>query len=143
MSKALKISDAATLAIHALTALAVTDSDDPVKLPKLAGLLRASEAHLGKIMHRLVQAELVESKRGPHGGFLLGDRALSATLLDIYEMFDGPLGHDTCLLGYEECPFGRCVLGNALHEMNELLYASLGGKTIGDLVPSDDEQQTD
>jgi len=133
MDTALKISEAAGLAIHAVTILARTGGDEPVKLSRIARLLGASEAHLGKVMHRLAQARVVSSKRGPSGGFTLGPRAAAMTLLDVYEMIDGPLGESKCLMGYMACPLGGCVLGDAVQSINEHVRSTLGNQRISDL----------
>jgi Rrf2 family protein len=138
VESALRISEAAGLAIHAVTIIARKAGKagaEPIKISRLAELLNASEAHLGKVMHRLALAKMVTSKRGPDGGFVLGKLASKTTLLDIYEMFDGPLGHTNCLLGYRHCPFGGCALGDAITVANERLRSILGGKALGDLTP--------
>jgi len=134
MEGALKISEAAGLAIHAVTILARLGHGEPVKLSRMAALLNASEAHLGKVMHRLAQARVVTSKRGPTGGFTLGPRAEEMTLLDLYEMIDGPLGDNTCLMGYLGCPLGGCVLGDAVGSINEHVRKTLGNRRISDLA---------
>ncbi|MDJ0762700.1 MAG: Rrf2 family transcriptional regulator [Myxococcota bacterium] len=134
MDSALKISEAAGLAIHAVTILARVGRGQPVKLSRMAGLLSASEAHLGKVMHRLAQAKVVTSRRGPSGGFTLGPRASEMTLLDLYEMIDGPLGENNCLMGYLGCPLGGCVLGDAVGSINAHVRQTLGSKRISDLA---------
>jgi Rrf2 family protein len=137
MESALRISEAAGLAIHAVTIIARSSGKartEPIKISHIAELLGASEAHLGKVMHRLALAKMVTSKRGPDGGFVLGALASKTTLLDVYEMFDGPLGHTQCLLGYRHCPFGGCALGDAVIVANERLRTILGGKALSDLA---------
>jgi Rrf2 family protein len=130
---ALNISEAAGLAIHAVTIIARTDSDAPVKLDLIATELGASAAHLGKVLHRLATEGIVASKRGPSGGFVLGPKAKRTTLLHLYEMFDGPLSHGHCLLGHKTCPQGGCVLGNAVKVANEQVRKTLGRKRVIDL----------
>jgi len=134
MEGAFKISEAAGLAIHALTLITRIGNGEPVKLAKMAALLKASEPHLGKVMNRLAQANVVTSKRGPAGGFTLGPRADEMTLLDLYEMIDGPLGDNTCLMGYLGCPLGGCVLGDAVGSINEHVRKTLGNRRISDLA---------
>jgi Rrf2 family protein len=134
MEGAWKLSEAAGLAIHAAAGVARHGTATPVTVGELAALLGASEAHLGKVLHRLARARIVSSKRGPRGGFLLGPRAASATLLDVYELFDGPLGHTHCLLGLRSCPFGGCALGDGIRQANDQLRATLAGTRISDLV---------
>jgi Rrf2 family protein len=133
MHTTLNISEAAGLAVHAVSIIAKSGGQNPVKLSSLASMMNASVAHLGKVMHRLALAGVVTSKRGPSGGFTLGRRAGTMTLLDVQELFDGPLTCKRCLLGHESCPFGECLLGNTVDEVNAVVRRELGKKKIRDL----------
>ena len=73
MSSVLKISDAATLALH--TAVLLADrTEGPLTTKEIALTFGISEAHLAKVLQRLAKAGIVHSGRGPKGGFLLGKR---------------------------------------------------------------------
>lgn len=134
MTGALRISDAANLAIHAVTILAHGKERDRHKLKDLSRTMRASAAHLAKVMHRLAQEGIVESRRGPEGGFSLGRRAGELTLMDLYELFDGhAASSQRCLLGYARCPFGGCVLGKPLARARTLLWRALRQQRISKL----------
>jgi len=55
--------------------------------------------YLLKILQQLVRANILRSKRGPRGGFVLSKSASKVTLLEIIEAVDGPL---TSQLSLEE-----------------------------------------
>ena len=59
--------------------------------------------HLQSIMRRLVRARILQSKRGPRGGFSLARPATKITLLDIVEAVEGAFDIS---LGFEECAPG-------------------------------------
>jgi len=56
--------------------------------------------HLQSIMQRLVRARILQSKRGPRGGFSLARPATKITVLDVVEAVKGPFDIS---LGFEEC----------------------------------------
>ncbi len=72
-------------------------------LPMKAELISRSQdislKYLLDILRDLKRAELVRSKRGPAGGFLLSRPAETISLADIFRAIDGPLAdvHDTSL----------------------------------------------
>jgi Rrf2 family protein len=47
--------------------------------------------YLLKILQQLVRANILRSKRGPRGGFVLSKTVSKITMLDIIEAVDGPL----------------------------------------------------
>ena len=88
MTGVLKISEAANLAIHAVTYIA-SNNDHKVSTKELASFHNVSEAHLSKVLQRLVKSGFLKSVRGPKGGFVIAKPFNEIKLLDIYEVFEG------------------------------------------------------
>jgi Rrf2 family protein len=84
MSNLFKVSEAASLALHAMLHI-VANPNRPVSTREIASGMHASEAHLAKVLQRLARVGLARSTRGPKGGFVLGRPAETITLLDVYE----------------------------------------------------------
>jgi Rrf2 family protein len=59
-----------------------------------------SSEYLLKIMQQLVRARILQSKKGPRGGFSLARPATKITLLDVLEAVEGTFDIS---LGFEEC----------------------------------------
>jgi Rrf2 family nitric oxide-sensitive transcriptional repressor len=115
MTNILKISEAASLALHTAVLLAA-DSSKLISTKNLASTLHASEAHLSKVLQRLEKSGIVESTRGPKGGFRLRKSGDEITLLDVYEAIDGKLSSGNCLLGERICN-GNCIMGKLLCDL--------------------------
>lgn len=128
----LKISDAATLALHTAVVLA-SRPNGPVSTKEVASRLKASEAHLSKVLQRLAKVGLVKSIRGPNGGFVLGKPPSEITLLNVYEAIDGPLVSTECLLGSQVCE-GKCILGSLLGPLDKQVRDHLAGAKLSELV---------
>ena len=78
---------------------------------KLAGLKDISnangspEAYTAKILQQLVKNGLLQSHRGPTGGFKVSDRPI--TLLEVVVAIDGESIVKDCVLGLRECSSAR------------------------------------
>jgi Rrf2 family protein len=128
----LKVSEAASLALHTMVALAM-NPDRLLTTAEIAANLKASEAHLSKVMQRLVKAGLVRSVRGPHGGFALNTRPEEVTLLDIYELMDGPFVPSACLFSKPVCD-GHCILGGLLKDVDEQVRQHFARSTLAEFM---------
>ncbi len=113
----LKISEAASLALHTATMLAA-NADRVMTTAEMARTLDVSENHLSKVLQRLTKAGLVRSIRGPSGGYALAKPAAQVTLLDVYEAIEGPMRPAGCLLTRQVCG-GHCILGGLLQSVNK------------------------
>lgn len=132
---ALKISEAASLAIHTIVVLAANPGKT-VSAGEMAGLLTASKDHLAKVLQRLVKGGFVESVRGPKGGFILARPPDQVVLLEVYEYIDGPFDVRDCLLDERVCGVGKCTMGEYLFNANTELKSFLGKTTFGELAES-------
>jgi len=136
--KLLRLPEAASLGLHAAVLLAGRH-DGLVSVHELAGSLRASEAHLAKVMQRLVRAGLVHSTRGPHGGFVLARPADEITLLEVYEAVEGPVEPSRCVFGNGACGREACIFGGFLGEFDtrfrEYLAKARLSELVGESVP--------
>lgn len=145
MANVLRISEAATLALHTLALLAARPGEI-MSTHRIAARLEASEAHLAKVLQRLARMGLVRSIRGARGGFVLGKDPAEVTLLEAYEAIDGPLRPSTCLMGHKVCRDRGCILGGLLEEINHDVKQHLSGQRLSELThvfADDDEDKTD
>ncbi len=129
----MKISDAASLGLHAMVYLAA-NPDRLVSNAEIAGGLNISEAHLSKVLQSLVKAGLANSTRGPTGGFSLERAGDEITLLEVYETIEGPLVQTDCLLGKPACDGKHCIMGGLLKSVDLQVKEYLAGKTLNELI---------
>ncbi|MCF7849954.1 MAG: Rrf2 family transcriptional regulator [Kiritimatiellales bacterium] len=113
MADILKISDATALALHTMVYLAQGPADQATTA-EIAEAFKVSKHHLAKVHQRLSKSGLVRSHRGPSGGVALGKPPEKITLLEVYEVMEGPMQCHPCLFGDETCRRGNCILGTFL-----------------------------
>lgn len=131
-SSILKISEATSLAVHAMAIL----SSDPKRMfsvKEIATEIDISEAHLSKVLQRLSKAGYVSSVRGPRGGFAVCKRADKVTLLDLYELIEGPLEPGGCLFDIPRCSEGKCVVSEFFEDINRQIRDFLARTSLSDL----------
>lgn len=136
MAGALRISDAASLAMHAMAYMASHRDTEPISVAHIASALKVSEAHLGKVLQRLARHDYLTSRRGPRGGYGLSQVFDALTLLDVYEAIDGPLHSRNCLLGHPVCSSGGegCILGDLIQDVNQQVKDKLASTRLADIV---------
>lgn len=117
MAKLFKISDAASLGLHAMAALAVNDQHRQT-VHDIASELNVSVNHLAKVVQRLVKTGLIESERGPSGGIRLARIPSEINFMQVYEAVEGPMDENYCLLGRNMCNPTDCILGGLMESVN-------------------------
>ena len=130
MNTVLNISEAYSLALHAMAMVASSEDRKPVSAHAIASRLGVSEAHLSKVMQRLTRAGILASVRGPGGGFSLDRPEGEITLLDVYESVEGPLNLGDCLIGTQICGGKSCVFDSLIHDVNDRFKDYLENTTV-------------
>ena len=133
MTNLLKLSKATSLALHTAAFLA-SGNGQRVSAREMAARLRASEAHLAKVLQRLAHLGLVTSVRGPRGGFSLARPAGKITLLEVYEAIEGPFPKGRCLMGEPVCGSRQCLLGGLVGKVNTQVHSYLARTRLSQLT---------
>lgn len=132
-SGSLRISEAASLAIHAMAVLAQRP-ERSLPVHELAQKLGASAHHLAKVAQRLARAGLAISLPGPTGGFRLARPASEVSLLQIYEAIEGPWPTEGCLLSQQVCSGADCLLGGMLQSIHRQVHDFFNKTSLADLA---------
>jgi len=135
MSSVLKVSDAAAMGLHAMVLLSA-NRGRLLSNHNIAAALGVSEAHLSKVLQRLAHAGFVKSTRGPGGGFAVARDGGRRSLLDVYEVIEGPLRPSDCLLASPVCGGRRCIFGGMLKRFNTEARGYLARTKVSELAGS-------
>jgi len=133
MSTILKITEAASLALHASVILA-REKERMVSAKEISKELNVSCDHLSKVMQRLVKMDFARSLRGPDGGFSLAKNPGEIKLIEIYEAIEGRFNYQNCLLGKNVCMANKCVLGKLSERINNEVHNYFTNTTVADLL---------
>jgi Rrf2 family protein len=131
MTTVLRVSHAASLAVHTMALLA-GDHEKPLSARQIAKTLHVSEAHLAKVLGRLAREGLVLSTRGPGGGFVLAEGADHAPLMTVFEAIEGKFAPHDCLFETPLCNDGKCIFGGLVKKINDEMRRYLTETLISD-----------
>lgn len=125
-------------AVTAMIDLAMRQHMGPVTLAAISQRQQISLSYLEQLFGKLRRHELVESTRGPGGGYTLGRKPESITVADIIVAVDEPIDATQCS-GKENClgEGGRCMTHELWTSLNSKMIEFLDSVTLKKLV---DEQ---
>lgn len=108
----MNVSQKCQYALRALLELAKRNQTGPVKIADIARAQAIPAKFLEGILLELKKLGVVESKRGPKGGYLLAMPPEELTVGKIIQFIDGPPAPVACVAGehHTQCPlFGQCA----------------------------------
>lgn len=97
------ITQTAEYALRAVLYLARQGDEELVSVETVAAEVGIPRNYLSKILHTLAKEGVLESLRGPRGGFKLAIEAERLPLVRVVEPFDHLTERRSCLLGRPEC----------------------------------------
>jgi Rrf2 family iron-sulfur cluster assembly transcriptional regulator len=114
--------------------LALRHQQGPVTLAGIGARQGISLSYLEQLFGKLRRHALVESVRGPGGGYCLARPTEKVSVADIILAVDEPLDATQCG-GLENCQEDRrCMTHNLWATLNEKLHDYLNSVTLQDLV---------
>lgn len=121
--------------LRALIALALHDDESAMTAEELADAADATVDFMHKIMQSLRDRGIVESKRGPSGGFRLARDPGEINLLEVVTALQGPINVNRCVIGLEACDRAvSCPLRPTWLGMQKVLEQGLKSTTLAEIV---------
>lgn len=121
-------------AVTAMLDLSMRQGHGPVTLAGISERQKISLSYLEQLFGKLRRRELVDSVRGPGGGYCLARPANEITVAAIICAVDEPLDATQCG-GKENClDERRCMTHDLWASLNETIYAYLASVTLADLL---------
>ena len=130
------LSNTSKYALRALIYLELySTTEKKVGIKQIAEELNIPSPFLGKILQMLVKQHLLESSKGPHGGFSLKRPAIDIPLMEVIEIIDGKDTFDLCVIRTTPCDSSRpCSMHHKLAPLRKEMKSLFTTETIADLV---------
>lgn len=121
-------------AVTAMLDLALNSTHGPVTLAGISARQKISLSYLEQLFGKLRRRALVESVRGPGGGYHLARPAAEVSVADIIQAVEEPIDSTQCG-GRENCHDNhRCMTHDLWEELNATVYGFLAGVKLSQLV---------
>ena len=122
-------------AVTAMIDLALRQNNGPVTLAAISQRQQISLSYLEQLFGKLRRHQLVESTRGPGGGYTLGRKATEISVADIILSVDEPIDATHCA-GKENClgESGKCMTHELWSSLNQRMIDFLNSVNLQKLV---------
>ena len=121
-------------AVTAMIDLALRDHAGPVSLAGISGRQSISLSYLEQLFGKLRRNALVDSVRGPGGGYRLARAAADISVAEIIDAVDEAVDATQCK-GKENClDDGRCLTHDLWANLNHHMVEYLGAVSLENLV---------
>ncbi len=108
--------------------------DEKTGIREIATFIAASEHTVGKLLQTLVKHEVINSMKGPTGGFYITKEQLRKPVIQIAEAIDGTEAFKECGLGFSKCSADHpCPIHHEYKKGRDLMEKLFREKKVSDL----------
>jgi len=130
----MKLTTKGRYAVTAMLDLALHYVREPINLADISGRQGISLSYLEQLFSRLRKQGLVESARGPGGGYMLARPSTQITIADVIHAVDESVDATKCG-GQKNCHGeDRCLTHDLWEDLSRQISGFLSGITLADLV---------
>ena len=136
----MKLTTKGRYAVTAMLDLAIHASDKPISLADIAERQVISLSYLEQLFSKLRRQGLVQSVRGPGGGYCLSRGAESIFVAQVIEAVNEAVDATGCR-GTENCQAGsRCLTHDLWTDLSDQIHSFLNSISLASLVKNGDAQ---
>lgn len=134
----MKLTSKGRYAVTAMLDIALHSKRGPVSLADISERQEISLSYLEQLFSRLRKENLVESVRGPGGGYKLGRTPDKIAVGEVIKAVDESVDATRCQ-GHSDCQGGeRCLTHSLWQDLSERISQFLNGITLGELMAKQD-----
>lgn len=137
----MKLTSKGRYAVTAMLDVALHSTRGPVPLADISERQAISLSYLEQLFSRLRKNQLVDSVRGPGGGYLLGRDAANISIGEVIRAVDESVDATRCQ-GQADCQSGdRCLTHSLWQDLSDRISSFLNDITLGELMAKRDVQE--
>ncbi|MBO0929366.1 RrF2 family transcriptional regulator [Fibrella aquatilis] len=113
-----------------------------VSFKQIAKAIDAPESFIARILQDLSRRDVIQSAKGPTGGFFVNQQSMNQSLADVVRVMDGDKLFVDCGLGLSYCSEKNpCPLHNEFKAIRANIQQMLESATLGNFNDLLDQQQ--
>ncbi|HMU45173.1 MAG TPA: Rrf2 family transcriptional regulator [Chitinophagaceae bacterium] len=106
-----------------------------IQVDEIADQLSVPRHFLAKVMKSVVKNGILDSTKGPYGGFSINKKTFNVKLIQLMELTDGTEQLSGCVLSFKKCNSRNpCPLHDRVINLRDKLITEFSTTTLGDLV---------
>ena len=110
-------------------------TDEKISVKEIADHIDASSHTVGKVLQSLVKQKVINSTKGPSGGFFINEKQLQQPIMVIINAIDGLGVFEECGLGLANCSSGHpCPIHKEYGAPRDMMKNIFDEKKIIDLL---------
>ena len=118
-----------------LAQLARAPGDRPQNARELALRAELPVPVVSKVLKLLARGEVLESRRGAHGGYALARPAHRISVAAVIDALEGPVAITECARGPSLCSHEvTCAVRDPIHVLNDVVNKALSTISLADLI---------
>jgi len=117
-----KLSKKVEYALISLSHINRCDSNSPISVRQISDQYNIPYELLAKILQKLSRGDILDSIKGPKGGYKLKPEYQNLTLIQFIEILEGPFGITGCLVDTGCNQLLSCNIINPLDKINSKIY---------------------
>ncbi len=130
----MKLTTKGRYAVTAMLDLALHTDEGPISLADISRRQEVSLSYLEQLFAKLRRSNLVESARGPGGGYRLALDPMDIPISDVLNAIDEDIDATRCG-GTADCDHGEsCLTHDLWADLSEQIYRFLSNISLGELV---------
>ena len=113
----------------------MSDEKKRVQIDEIAERLSVPKHFLGKILNKIVKEGILDSTKGPYGGFSINQNTLSTPLIKVLEVTEGLEQFTVCAMRLRKCNSANpCPVHPHIDEFRGKLKITFTETTINNLL---------
>lgn len=117
-----KLSKKVEYALISISHIKTSNIDKPISVRQISSKYNIPNELLAKILQTLSRVQILESIKGPKGGYKLKSTFKDLSLVEFIEILEGPFGIADCMIDTKCSQLLNCNIIDPMDKINSKIY---------------------